>query len=119
GAEWRTAGIRERKTRRSPGALGNEASTKKDSFTAQVDFQAADGPTSTCASGGLLDYPHYTRPADFRGMTVPEVLVSGNHEDIRRWRRRTALEKTVRNRPDLLQQIVLSEEDKELLAQLT
>jgi len=52
-------------------------------------------------------------------MTVPEVLVSGNHEDIRRWRRRTALEKTVRNRPDLLQQIVLSEEDKELLAQIT
>src|SRR6266581_3295365 len=50
----------------------------------------------------LLDYPHYTRPADFRGWTVPEVLLSGNHEEIRRWRQRLALEKTRRNRPDLL-----------------
>jgi len=98
--------------------LGNDASAQQESFTERDDSQVADGPTSTCSSGGLLDYPHYTRPADFRGMTVPEVLVSGNHEDIRRWRRRTALEKTVRNRPDLLQQIVLSEEDKELLAQI-
>jgi len=119
GGELGAAVILDTMTRLIPGALGNEASSQQESFTAQADFQAADGPTSTCASGGLLDYPHYTRPADFRGMTVPEVLVSGNHEDIRRWRRRTALEKTVRNRPDLLQQIVLSEEDKELLAQIT
>src|SRR3989442_366254 len=61
---------------------------------------------------------HYTGLGDFRGMTVPEVLVSGNHEDTGGWRRRTALEKTGRNRPDLLQQIVLSDEDKELLAQI-
>src|SRR3989441_8756287 len=119
GGELGAAVILDAMTRLIPGALGNEASSQQESFTAQVDFQAADGPTSTCASGGLLDYPHYTRPADFRGMTVPEVLVSGDHEDIRRWRRRTALEKTVRNRPDLLQQIVLSDEDKELLAQIT
>jgi tRNA (guanine37-N1)-methyltransferase len=57
---------------------------------------------STCGSGGLLDYPHYTRPADFRGMKVPEVLLNGNHEEIRNWRRRSALEKTQNNRPDLL-----------------
>jgi tRNA (guanine37-N1)-methyltransferase len=50
----------------------------------------------------LLDYPHYTRPAEFRGIKVPDVLMSGNHEDIKRWRRRSALEKTLRNRPDLL-----------------
>src|SRR5947208_14000809 len=116
GGELGAAVILDTMTRLIPGALGNEASSQQESFTAQADFQAADGPSSTCASGGLLDYPHYTRPADFRGMTVPEVLVSGNHEDIRRWRRRAALEKTVRNRPDLLQQIVLSDEDKELLA---
>ena len=76
-----------------------------------------EGPSSTCVSGGLLDYPHYTRPADFRGMAVPEVLSSGNHEEIRRWRRRTALYKTLRNRPDLLQQAELSDEDRKLLAQ--
>ena len=78
-----------------------------------------DGPTSTCASGGLLDYPHYTRPADFRGMAVPEILVSGKHDGIRLWRRRAALEKTMRNRPDLLNWAALSEEDKKLLAQVT
>jgi tRNA (guanine37-N1)-methyltransferase len=66
----------------------------------------------------LLDYPHYTRPADFRGMKVPEVLVNGNHEDIKRWRRRSALEKTLRNRPDLLDQKQFSREDKELLAEI-
>ncbi|MGC2151526.1 MAG: hypothetical protein WA618_05755, partial [Terriglobales bacterium] len=70
---------------------------------------------STCGSSGLLDYPHYTRPAEFRGMAVPEVLVNGNHEEIRRWRRRTALAKTLRNRPDLLERVALSREDKALL----
>jgi tRNA (guanine37-N1)-methyltransferase len=66
----------------------------------------------------LLDYPHYTRPADFRGMPVPEVLVNGNHDQIRRWRRRRALEKTLRHRPDLLHEVALSEEDKSLIAEL-
>jgi tRNA (guanine37-N1)-methyltransferase len=79
---------------------------------------AGDAPSSTCDSGGLLDYPHYTRPAEFRGMTVPEVLVNGNHDQIRRWRRRTALEKTLRNRPDLIEAATLSDEDRELLAEI-
>ena len=98
-----------------PGAVGNEASTQQESFTSSA-LQADEGANSTCASGGLLDYPHYTRPADFRGMEVPEVLASGNHEQIRRWRRTSALEKTLRNRPDLLEDVALSAEDKELLA---
>jgi len=66
----------------------------------------------------LLDYPHYTRPADFRGMPVPGILVNGNHEEIRRWRRRAALGKTMRNRPDLIEAAELSEEDRELLAEI-
>src|SRR5438876_1485621 len=122
GGELGAAVILESVVRLIPGAVGNEASTRQESFTEPGVARApspANVPSSTCLSGGLLDYPHYTRPADFRGMAVPEVLVNGNHEDIRRWRRRTALEKTVRNRPDLLQQIVLSDEDKELLAQIT
>jgi tRNA (guanine37-N1)-methyltransferase len=64
----------------------------------------------------LLDYPHYTRPAEFRGLAVPEELMSGNHEEIRRWRRQRALEKTFRNRPDLLEGAALSEEDERFLA---
>ena len=104
-------------TRLVPGAVGNQASTQQESFTAH-QAEMGDGPCSTCASGGLLDYPHYTRPADFRGMTVPEVLASGNHDEIRRWRRRVALEKTLRNRPDLLDEGVLSAEDKKLLARI-
>src|SRR5437667_3477005 len=104
-------------TRLIPGAVGNEASARQESFSA-LEATAEEGPNSTCGSGGLLDYPHYTRPAEFRGMAVPEVLVSGNHEEIRRWRRRTALEKTLRNRPDLLDRIALRDEDQELLAQI-
>ncbi|MBV8476262.1 MAG: tRNA (guanosine(37)-N1)-methyltransferase TrmD, partial [Acidobacteria bacterium] len=101
-----------------PGAVGNQASTRQESFTVQQELLATEGPQSTCASGGLLDYPHYTRPADFRGIMVPEVLVSGDHEQIRLWRRRAALEKTFRNRPDLLEQVELSEEDRLLLSQI-
>jgi tRNA (guanine37-N1)-methyltransferase len=73
---------------------------------------------STCSSGGLLDYPHYTRPADFRGVKVPDVLLNGNHDDIRRWRRRSALEKTLHNRPDLLDRVQLSNDDRELIAEI-
>jgi len=105
-------------TRLIPGAVGNEASTRQESFTAHEPWQSGSGPSATCGSGGLLDYPHYTRPASFRGMAVPQVLASGNHEEIRRWRRRSALEKTLRNRPDLLEQAALSEEDRELLSQI-
>lgn len=72
-------------TRLVPGVIGKEASHEQDSFSA----------------GGLLDHPHYTRPQEFRGMSVPEVLVSGNHGEVDRWRRDAAIEKTRRNRPDL------------------
>jgi tRNA (guanine37-N1)-methyltransferase len=77
-----------------------------------------EGPDSTCGSSGLLDYPHYTRPADFHGMTVPEVLLNGNHDEIRRWRREQALRKTLRNRPDLLDDAALSDEDKKILERI-
>ncbi len=69
-----------------PGAIGNEESHAQDSFS----------------EAGLLDHPHYTRPREFRGMEVPEVLLSGDHARIARWRREAALEKTRRNRPDLV-----------------
>ncbi len=130
GGELGAAVIVETVTRLIPGAVGNQASTRQESFTdvrsedartesftvgAQL---AGDGPSSTCVSGGLLDYPHYTRPADFRGMAVPEVLVNGNHDQIRSWRRKTALAKTLRNRPDLLERVALTAVDKELLAQI-
>ena len=118
GGELGAAVIVDTVTRLIPGAVGNQASTRQESFTAHNDAMAGDAPDSTCGSGGLLDYPHYTRPADFRGMVVPEVLVSGNHDEIRRWRRQTALQKTLRNRPDLLQDFVLSEEDQQLLARI-
>jgi tRNA (guanine37-N1)-methyltransferase len=119
GGELGAAVIVDAVTRLIPGALGNEASARQESFSTQAESPAGEGPDSTCASGGLLDYPHYTRPAEFRGLAVPEVLVSGDHEQIRRWRRRTALEKTLRNRPDLLERAALSEEDRKLLAQIT
>ena len=70
-----------------PGVLGNQDSSIQESF----------------GESGVLDYPQYTRPAEFRGWKVPEVLLSGNHEQIRRWREQAAREKTARNRPDLLQ----------------
>ncbi len=118
GGELGAAVIVDTVTRLIPGALGNAASTRQESFT-DVEAISGEGPDSTCGSGGLLDYPHYTRPAEFRGMAVPEVLISGNHEEIRRWRKRTALEKTLRNRPDLLEKNGLSDKDKDLLAQIT
>jgi tRNA (guanine37-N1)-methyltransferase len=118
GGELGAAVIVDAVTRLIPGAVGNEASTRQESFFAGPDLAQGDDPSSTCVSGGLLDYPHYTRPADFRGMKVPDVLMSGNHDEIRRWRRRSALEKTLRNRPDLLDRTQLNEEVKELLAQI-
>ena len=74
-------------TRLVPGVIGREESHEQDSF----------------GDAGVLDHPHYTRPAEFRGMRVPEILLSGNHAEIERWRREAALEKTRRNRPDLLE----------------
>lgn len=81
-----------------PGVLGSEESPAADSFTS-----------------GLLQYPLYTRPPDFRGLTVPDVLLSGNHAAIARWRRRQSLLRTLQRRPDLLDQTGLSKEDKRLL----
>jgi len=74
-------------TRLIPGVIGRKESHEQDSF----------------GHDGLLDHPHYTRPAEFRGMQVPQTLLSGNHAEIERWRREAALEKTRRNRPDLLE----------------
>jgi tRNA (guanine37-N1)-methyltransferase len=83
-----------------PGALGNETSALNDSF-----------------SEGLLDFPHYTRPPEFRGMRVPEVLISGHHAEIARWRRRRALLKTRRNRPDLFERLELDERESSGLSE--
>src|SRR5579864_4747914 len=82
-------------TRLLPGALGNEASAQNESFSAGDSSRAGDGHP-------LLDYPHYTRPAEFRGWAVPEVLIGGNHAEVAKWRAAAAREKTWRNRPDLL-----------------
>ena len=115
GGELPAALVMDAVTRLLPGALGNEASSVYESFSpgaklapeerglaeASGENQPVDGGSG---SHTLLDCPHYTRPADFRGWKVPEVLLSGNHEEIRRWRQRLAQEKTRRNRPDLLSQ---------------
>jgi tRNA (guanine37-N1)-methyltransferase len=116
GGEMAAAVIVEAVMRLLPGALGNERSAQQESFTVDSKAKDSGGADSTCGSNGLLDYPHYTRPAEFRGIAVPEALMSGNHEEIRRWRRRRALEKTFRNRPDLLAGAELSEEDQKFLA---
>jgi len=90
-------------TRLLPGALGNEASAQNESFSTGGAPPTATGTerSSDSNSGVLLDYPHYTRPAEFRGWPVPEVLIGGNHAEVAKWRRQAALEKTRRNRPDL------------------
>src|SRR5208283_1604297 len=122
GGELGAALIIDTMTRLVPGALGNAASAEQESFTAsgaeEKERAPGEPPSSTCGSGGLLDYPHYTRPAEFRGMQVPEVLVNGNHDEIRKWRRRCALQKTLRNRPDLLRDAELSGEDRRVLAEI-
>ena len=120
GGELAAAVVIEATTRLLPGALGNEASARQESFTAGGGAAETDnaGPDSTCGSDGLLDYPHYTRPAEFRGMAVPKVLINGNHEEIRRWRREQALKKTLRNRPDLLKGVNLSGEDRKTLERI-
>jgi tRNA (guanine37-N1)-methyltransferase len=122
GGELAAAVIVDAVVRLLPGALGNPDSSRFESFgVADVPEEAdgADGPPrSTYGAGGLLDYPHYTRPAEFRGVPIPEALRGGDHEAIRRWRRRMALEKTLRNRPDLLDRIAISDEDREMLEEL-
>lgn len=121
GGELGAAVILDATMRLLPGVLGNEASSAYESF-GQPDtaFPAnEDGPPrSTHGSGGLLDYPHYTRPPEFRGIAIPEVLSGGNHDQIRRWRREQALEKTWRNRPDLLEKAELTAADRRFLEKL-
>lgn len=84
-----------------PGVVGDEQSVAQDSF-----------------SRGLLDYPHYTRPAEIAGQRVPDVLLSGHHADVRRWRRKAALVRTLERRPDLMAAAVLDEEDRALLDEI-
>lgn len=117
GGEMAAAVVIEAVVRLLPGAVGNEASTQQESFTAGGSKQPG-GADSTCGSNGLLDYPHYTRPAEFRGMAVPQELLTGNHQEIRQWRRWRALKKTLRNRPDLLEGAELSAEERAFLEEL-
>lgn len=88
-------------TRLIPGVLGSSESAETDSF-----------------SDGLLEYPQYTRPPVFKGLHVPEILLSGNHDHIRKWRKRESLRKTLQLRPDLLKGFVLSKEDKKLMVEV-
>ncbi len=98
GGEVPAMAVIEAVSRLVPGVVGSEESTRLDSF-----------------SVGLLEHPHYTRPAEFMGRRVPEVLLSGNHAEIERWRRRESLRRTAARRPDLLAGMVLSAEDRRLL----
>jgi tRNA (guanine37-N1)-methyltransferase len=84
-----------------PGVLGDASSTAEESF-----------------SDGLLEYPQYTRPRDYQGLCVPDVLLSGNHEEVRRWRRKESLRRTLLNRPDLIAAANLSDQDRRLLAEI-
>ena len=118
GGELGAAIIVDTVARLIPGVLGNAASAHQESFSSTKLVASDAAPDSTCASGGMLDYPHYTRPADFRGWTVPAVLSSGNHDEIRRWRRIKALEKTLRNRPELLKSELLTVEDRRIVEEL-
>ena len=119
GGELAAAVIVDAVVRLLPGALGNPDSSRFESFGAEDAGSDSDGaPRSTYGAGGLLDYPHYTRPAEFRGVSIPEALLGGNHEAIRQWRRRMALKKTLENRPDLLDKIAINEEDREILDEL-
>ncbi len=88
-------------TRLIPGALGNEASSQNESFGETKDVVSRAPHQARSGSPMLLDFPHYTRPAEYRGWSVPEVLIGGNHAEVAKWRRATAIEKTRRNRPDL------------------
>jgi len=104
-----------------PGVLGNEASGEFESFGAPdsaIPSDAQGVPRSQHGSGGLLDYPHYTRPAEFAGLRAPDVLLNGDHFEIRRWRREQQLRKTLQNRPDLLENAPLSADDRRILESL-
>jgi tRNA (guanine37-N1)-methyltransferase len=101
GGELAALVIIDASTRLIPGALGDEKSVEEESF-----------------SWGLLDYPHFTRPREFQGLSVPDILISGNHKEIVRWRRKEALKKTIKQRPDLINKIKLSDEDKKIISEI-
>jgi tRNA (guanine37-N1)-methyltransferase len=121
GGELAAAVVMDAVSRLVPGVLGNEASSEFESFGVTDSAISADEtgiPRSQHGSGGLLDYPHYTRPAEFGGLAAPEVLLNGDHQQIRRWRREQQLRKTLENRPDLLERAELSDEDRRMLVSL-
>ncbi|MGC1463139.1 MAG: tRNA (guanosine(37)-N1)-methyltransferase TrmD [Terracidiphilus sp.] len=118
GGELAAAVVVDAAMRLIPGVLGNEASGEFESFgvaDAEITSDTEGVPRSQHGSGGLLDYPHYTRPAEYGGLCAPEVLLNGDHLAIRRWRREQQLRKTLANRPDLLEGAALSPEDRRLL----
>jgi len=121
GGELAAAVVADAVIRLIPGVLGNQASGEFESFgaaDAEIDVDVEGVPRSQHGSGGLLDYPHYTRPPEFMGLRVPETLVNGDHQQIRRWRREQQLRKTLLNRPDLLEGASLSEEDRRVVERL-
>ena len=118
GGELAAAVVVDSVMRLVPGVLGNEASGEFESFgvaDAEISSNEEGVPRSQHGAGGLLDYPHFTRPAVFRGLAAPQVLMNGDHQQIRRWRREQQLRKTFKNRPDLLDGAALSDEDQRLL----
>jgi len=132
GGELGAAVILDATLRLLPGVLGHADSSRYESFGEADPLlichpERSEGPASTPgdnvprsthASAGILDYPHYTRPADFRGLAVPGPLANGDHLAIRRWRRHAALAKTLANRPDLLAKAALSDDDRAFLTTL-
>ena len=121
GGELAAAVVIDAAMRLLPGVLGNEASSEFESFgvaDGEITTDAEGVPRSQHGAGGLLDYPHYTRPAEFAGLKVPEPLMNGDHQAIRRWRREQQLRKTLTNRPDLLEKAALSKDDRALLERM-
>jgi tRNA (guanine37-N1)-methyltransferase len=118
GGELAAAVVVDTAMRLIPGVLGNEASGEFESFgaaDAEIHSDVEGVPRSQHGAGGLLDYPHYTRPTEFGGLRAPEVLLNGDHAEIRRWRREQQLLKTLKNRPELLQGAALSADDRRFL----
>ena len=124
GGELAAAVVMDTVIRLLPGVLGNADSSHYESFgTAGIapalgGLSSDETPLAVSPAAGLLDYPHYTRPASFREFEIPEVLAGGDHRAIREWRRERALAKTLRNRPDLLENAHLTEADRRTLQRL-